>query len=148
MENDTQKMFGEIMTALKGLDERLTRIESGHAPHASVEPSHQIPNRKMSIKEFLIEQTPTDDVQKTLAIGYFLETQEALTSFNKSDLERGFRASKEPLPSNINDKVNMSIKNGHMMEAEEKKDSMKAWVITRTGEEYIKNGFKKEVRKK
>jgi hypothetical protein len=105
-------------------------------------------SRKMSIKEFLLERAASDDVQKTLAIGYFLETQEGMSSFNKTDLEKGFRAAKETVPANINDKVNMSIKNGHMMDAAEKKNSLKAWNLTSSGEKYLQNGFKKALSKK
>lgn len=146
MENNIQKMLREILGALKNLDARVERIET------SLQPQHKggedvlvrAVQRKMSIKEFLIEHAPADDVQKTLAIGYFMETYEGMTSFNRSDLEKGYRAAKDSLPLNINDKVNMSIKNGHMMEAEKKKENMKAWVLTRTGEQYILNDFKKE----
>jgi hypothetical protein len=64
-----------------------------------------------------------------------------MTTFNTADLEKGFRAAKEPIPINMNDKVNMCIKNGHMMEAEIKKDNMKAWEITRSGEKYVEENF-------
>lgn len=147
MENNIQKMLGEILEALKNLDARVARIETSLQPQHKGEGDVLVraaAQRKMSIKEFLIERAPADDVQKTLAIGYFMETYEGMTSFNRSDLEKGFREAKEHPPSNINDKVNMSIKNGHMMEAEKKKDNMKAWVLTGTGEQYVLNGFRKQ----
>lgn len=151
MKDDTQRILGEILEALKSMDARLARIETGgqlqHKENEDV-PAHAVSQRKKSIKEFLIERAPADDVQKTLAIGYFKETNEGMTSFNKSDLEKGYREAKDPPPSNINDKVNMSIKNGHMMEAEKKKDNMKAWVVTGTGEQYLLNGFRKESSRK
>lgn len=150
-ESDTQKALETILETLRALDARVARIEAGtQQKGSSAAPSTGSPaaSRKTSIKEFLLEWAPSDDVQKTLAIGHYLETSEGLSSFNKADLERGFRAAKEPVPANINDKVNMSIKNGHMMDAEEKKNSMKAWVLTRTGETYLQNGFKKGSAKK
>jgi hypothetical protein len=100
-------------------------------------------SKKISIKEFLIEKAPKSDVQKTLCIGYFLEKYDGLASFNLSDIEDGFRKSKEVVPGNINDKVNKSIRQGHMMEAKEKKDSKKAWSLTRTGETEVENNFRK-----
>jgi hypothetical protein len=145
-ENDTQKTLDSILEILKALDVRLARVEAGakenglESSAASVTPAA---SRKMSIKEFLLECAASDDVQKTLAIGHYLETQEQMASFNKADLEKGFRAAKESVPTNVNDKVNMSIKNGHMMEVAEKKDNLKAWVLTSSGEKYLQNGFKK-----
>lgn len=149
MADETQKTLDAILNALQKLDERVARIESGATPTPVATPSAagKVP-RKTSIKEFLLEHRPEDDVQRTLAIGYFLETSEGMSSFNKADLEKGYRLAKEQLPSNINDKVNMSIKNGHLMEAEEKKESMKAWVVTSTGEQYIQSKFVKEARRK
>jgi hypothetical protein len=145
-ENHTQKTLESILETLKALDSRLARVEAGTEKNGSknsADSTAPAASRKTSIKEFLLERAASDDVQKTLAIGYFLETQEGMSSFNKADLEKGFRAAKESVPANINDKVNMSIKNGHMMEAAEKKSSLKAWVLTSSGETYLQNGFKK-----
>jgi hypothetical protein len=145
-QNDTQKTLESILETLKAFDARLARVEAGaktDGSERSAASAAPAVARKMSIKEFLLEGGASDDVQKTLAIGYFLETHETMTSFNKEDLEKGFRAAKEPVPANINDKVNMSIKQGHMTEAGEKKNSLKAWVVTNSGEKYLQNGFKK-----
>lgn len=139
----TEELLSEILREVKDLSVRVTRIEDGTAPGNDSGNATVRPPKKQSIKEFLIERPPTDDVQRTLAIGYFMETQEALSSFNKDDIERGYRSAKQPPPANINDKVNLSIKNGHIMEAEEKKGNKKAWVVTSTGEQYILNGYKK-----
>lgn len=150
-EIDTQKTLESILETLKALDARLARVEAGtkeNGSESSTAAATPAASRKMSIKEFLLERAASDDVQKTLAIGYFLETQEGMSSFNKTDLEKGFRAAKETVPANINDKVNMSIKNGHLMDAAEKKNSLKAWNLTSSGEKYLKNGFKKALSKK
>jgi hypothetical protein len=149
MEKDTQKTLDKILEALKGLDARVAKMESGeHQPSVAGAKPRAATTRKMSIKEFLLEHSPTNDVLTTLAIGHFFETHEGMASFNRADLEKGYRAAKEKLPSNINVNVNESIRKGHMMETKEKKDNMKAWVITRTGEQYIQNGFKKPSRGK
>jgi hypothetical protein len=58
-------------------------------------------SKKLSIKEFLLEHPPTTDIQRTLAVGYFLETHGGMTSFTKAELEKGYRDAKEPMPSNI-----------------------------------------------
>lgn len=141
MDAETKKTLEEILSAVKGLESRVNAIE-GVTVSGTVTAVAKS-ERKLSVKEFLLEKGPSDGVQTTLVIGQYLELYEGMESFNKADLEKGFRLAKEPVPTNINDKVNMCIKNGHMTEAAEKKDSMKAWYLTRTGEEVVNKGFKK-----
>ena len=122
----------ELEKILKNHEERIVGLEkillSGSN---SLSPSI---TKKISIKEFLLEKSPKSDVQKTLCIGYFLEKYEGYESFNLKDIEDGFRMSKEPVPGNINDKINKNIAQDFLMEAKEKKDSKKAWTLTRIGE--------------
>jgi len=151
MENTTDSKLDEILKAIKSLDGRIARIESGNSRNkmvSEVSAEREVSNRRVSVKEFLMECSPKGDVQKTLAIGYFLERFEGMSSFNKTDVERAYQAIKEKPPLNINDKANMSIRNGHLREEEEKKESKKAWAITPSGERYIKDGFKKKVNPK
>ena len=101
--------------------------------------------KKLSIKEFIIEKKPSDDVQKTLVIGCYLEHIEGMDKFNVKDLTEGFRLAREPLPANINDKVNLNIKKGRMMVVKEKKDQHKAWYLTNTGEKFVEKGLQIEV---
>lgn len=145
MDTETKKMLTDILVVVKNIENRISHIEQKGSGATIVSPTQPKETRKISMKEFLIEHVPSDGVQKTLAIGYFMETYEGMTSFNRVDIEKGFRAAKERVPANINDKVNMCIKNGHMMEAEAKKDSMKAWILTRTGEDLVQQRFKKNV---
>jgi len=100
--------------------------------------------KKLSIKEFMLTKNQTDDVQKTLVIGYYLEHFEGMDKFNAKDLAEGFRSAKEPLPGNVNDKVNSNIGKGYMMAAKEKKDKFKAWVLTNSGEKFIESGFEEK----
>ena len=145
MEKIEQKL-DEILDILKNLDARMQQVEVNKPPLGHVETGIGKPagQRKISIKEFLLECKPNGEVQKTLAIAYFLETHEGMLSFNKADLEKGYRSAKEPVPLNINDKVYMCIKNGHMMEDGKKKDNTKAWVVTSSGENFLKDGFSRK----
>lgn len=101
------------------------------------------PEKKMSIKEFILSKKPKNDVQKTLAIGYYLENYEGLPLFNAMELENGFRSAKEIVPNNINLCVIRNINKGHMQETKERKDDMKAWNLTNSGEQFVENNFKK-----
>ena len=146
MATSTDSKLDEILDAIKSLDARITRIESGSS-RASANEKVAAPaaSKKLSIKEFLIERPPTTDIQRTLAVGYFLETHLGMTSFTKAELEKGYRDAKETMPSNIAVNVAQCIKHGHMMEAEEKKNNKTAYVITRSGEQFITAGYKKPV---
>lgn len=99
-------------------------------------------DKKLSIREFLIAKMPSDDVKRTLAIGYYFEKFDGFTSFNSDDLQTGYENAKEKNPPNINDKVNMNIKNGHMAEASAKKDNRKAWYVTNSGERFVESNLK------
>lgn len=131
------KPIGEKVLELETRIVALEILCNGKKPdtHASSE-------KKLSVKEFILLKKPSGDVQKALTIAYYLEKNEAMQSFNVEDLGHYFQLAKEPSPQNLNDKINMNIKKGHVMEAKEKKDNKKAWVITNTGEQFVDNGFK------
>jgi hypothetical protein len=144
MTTSTEEKLDAILAAIKSLDGRITRIETG-AANAGVEQNTaaRTAAKKLSIKEFLLESPPTTDIQRTLAIGFFLETHAGMASFTKGDLEKGYNDAKEPTPSNISVNIKHCIKQGHMMEAEEKKDNKTAYVVTRSGEQFVMAGYKK-----
>ena len=127
----------EIKKKLKEHEERISKLESA----SQTKP--ETVKKKISIKEFILSKKPKNDVQKTLAVGYFLEKYENISPFNVKDLERGFIAAREKVPKNIGDKVQKNIKKDHMMEFKEEKDNLKAWILTNSGEKYIESDFKK-----
>lgn len=138
----TKDAIQKIYARLDEIEARLANIERGaDTPAVQVPPSVATHQKKLSLKEFIISKKPTDDVKKTLAIGYFLEKVEGLSSFNITDLEAAYERAKEKKPTNMNDKVNMNIRNGHVEETSEKKDSRKAWYLTNSGERFVENEF-------
>ena len=135
-------MTEQIEKRIASLEDRVSKLEQKTSPTLS-ESVVSDSKKKISIKEFLMNKKVDDDVKRTLAIAYFLEHIEKNESINTDDLKKAFSLAKSPLPSNINDKVNMNIKNAHMMEASEKKDNKKAWVLTATGEQFVENELNK-----
>ena len=125
----------EIIQKLVELENRISALEGRALKKTEAE------GKKLSVREFLLAKKPTDNVQRTLIIGYYLEHFDSLDSFNGRDLTDGFRSAKEPVPANINDKVNMNIHKGHIMEAKEKKDNSKAWVLTNSGEKFVEEAL-------
>jgi len=132
------------------MDEKIKKIFEDHEKRIRVledlfgDKEVQKSRKKMSIKEFILSKKPESDIQKTLVIGYYLENYEDLPSLNSTDLEDGFRSAKEKVPNNINLCVIRNISKGYMMEAKEKKDNLKSWNLTNSGERFVENGFKKE----
>jgi hypothetical protein len=144
MTTNTDQKLDTILDAIKSLEARVTRIETGSAgAGGNQNTAARVAAKKLSIKEFLLESPPTTDIQRTLAVGYFLETHAGMVSFTKADLEKGYNDAKEPTPSNISVNIKHCIKQGHMMEAEKQKDNKTAYVITRSGEQFMMAGYKK-----
>ena len=127
----------EIRKKLEGHEERISKLES----LSQTKP--ETVKKKISIKEFILSKKPKNDVQRTLAVGYFLEKYENISPFNVKDLERDWKAAREKVPKNIGDKVQKNIKKGHMMESKEEKDNLRTWILTNSGEKYIGSDFKK-----
>ena len=128
-----EDLLKEVMTKLEDHERRITLLE--------VMPGKtKKGGKKLSVKEFIIEKKPSDDVQKTLVIGYYLEHFEGMDKFNVRDLTEEFGLAREQLPTNINDKVNVNIAKGHLMAAKEKKNKLKAWYLTNTGEKIVEEG--------
>jgi len=100
--------------------------------------------KKISIKEFILQKHPGNDVEKALAIAYYLEKYEGFSSFHTIDIEKGFRDAREKVPANVADKIQKNIAKGHIMEAEEEKDGHKAYMLTSSGEGFVEDGFGKK----
>lgn len=136
---DIKRIVAEHERRITKLEGKLTVAENRSKAKGSG-------RKPLSIKEFLKEKKPKGYTQTALAIGFYFENHEGLSSFNVDDLNGGFRAAKETQPKNLNDTVNFNVSNEHMMECKTKKDGKKAWVLTRAGEDYVESGFKKEMR--
>lgn len=128
MDEDVRKRFEHIESRIAKLEE--TRVES----------NPELPSKKISIKEFIMSKMPKDDVQKTLVIGYYLEKYEGITNFSSNDLKNAFMAAKEPV-HNVNLTCIRNIKKGFMMESTEKKEKLKTWNLTNSGDRFVENNL-------
>jgi hypothetical protein len=126
----------EMDQRLRDLEIRVKALEKRFEDEDVVS---SVRGKKQSAREFLLAKKITTETQKVLALAYYLEHVEGLEAFNVPDIERAFRAAREKLPANMNDLVNKNIARGFLMEAEEKKNSKKAWYLTSTGERFVEN---------
>ena len=108
------------------------------APTPVAPPAPKVP----TVRHFILEKGPTDDVQRALVIGYFLEKHGAYGSFNAKDIEKGFVEGREKVPGNISDKLLKNVWKGNMMQVKEDKDGLKAYVLTNAGTKFVESGFK------
>ncbi len=125
----------EIKEKIKELEDRITKLENTVFQDSSFKPL----KKKISIREFILQKKPKSDVEKALVVGYYLENFEGVECFNVRDIEDGLRRAKEKFRKNVNDLIYQNIKKGFMMECEEKKDGLKAFTLTNSGEEFVKN---------
>ncbi|HHT9133412.1 MAG TPA: hypothetical protein ACFYD2_00785 [Candidatus Avalokitesvara rifleensis] len=95
------------------------------------------PTKEMSAAQFFKKVSPKNDVDRTLAAGYFLEKFRNVENFTAADVAHIIRSdAKTPPPKNPNDAVNKNIRKGSMMSAGDK-DGKMAFVLTSDGEEAI-----------
>lgn len=129
------EIFSAVMTA--GL---MSNIVPGTVPKGEVVPEAQdstTVKKKLSIREFLISKGPKNDIEKTVAYAYYMENFEGKTSFKRKDLIAAFRASKEIVPKNPDDKIQQCIRKGWMTKAENKGE----YALTNTGMQAVEKGF-------
>lgn len=133
---DNRNELDEIKKILDQHDQRISELEK------QTKEKPLMVKKEQSIREFFLSKKPKGDVLKTLWIGYYLEKHEGFQSFNIKDIENGFKLCKEPKPTKLSDKIFQNCKRGFMMDCKEKKDKLKAWVLTNTGEGYVEESLK------
>ena len=140
-----ESMLQEHEKRIKVLEKRLSGGETPAASPPPERPAAPVPAapKTLSIRQFVLEKSPTDDVQRSLVIGYYLEKQSGLAAFNAKDIEKGFLDSREKVPANVADKILKNVWKGHMMQVKDDKDGLKAYVLTNTGTKFVESGVGK-----
>jgi hypothetical protein len=129
--------LAELKRAIQDHERRISELETTLG-----QKKKQQPPKTTSVKEFILEKRPLNDLNKTLTIAYYAEKHRQTSPFTIKDLQQLFRDAREPLPTNLSDAVNKNIAKGYIMEAEDKKDGHKSWTLTSTGERFVENGLK------
>jgi hypothetical protein len=95
-------------------------------------------NMPGTLGEFLdIKGNPSKHTDSIAVFAYWLYKVETLNSFNVQDILDCYDKTRKAKPSNVNQIINQNVATHIFAEASEKKDGLKAWIITRTGEEYV-----------
>jgi len=91
-----------------------------------------------TLVEFLGKKgNPKKDTDITAVFAYWLLKVENMASFNVNDLLNCYDLTRKVKPKNPNQTINNNISRQVFAEAKEKKDGLKAWVITDTGEKQV-----------
>jgi len=91
-----------------------------------------------TLGEFLDEKgNPSKHTDAMVVFAYWLFKREQMESFNVKDITRCYDQTRKAKPSNPNQIINQNVSRHIFAEASAEKDGLKAWVITRTGEEYV-----------
>lgn len=123
------------------VEARLTSLEARFQAGTGLGAANQKP---LSLAEFLKSKCPKTGLDKAIAIAYFLEKHEKMSSFSLADLRRGFVSAKEALPANSRDLVHRALKSGLMMETGGEREGFRALTLTNSGERYVENRLKAE----
>ena len=91
-----------------------------------------------TLGEFLDQKgNPQKHTEVVAVFAYWLFKVEKMESFNIKDIIECYNKTRKTKSSNPNQIINQNVASHLFAEATEKKDGYKAWVITRTGEEYV-----------
>src|SRR5437868_7662057 len=101
--------MNDFEVTLKNHEERIAKLEALFAQPTPLQV------KQMAINEFLRGMILDSDVERSLAVAYFLEKFEKMPAFNIDDIKNGYRRAKEPLPKNLNDAIYRNIKKGFAM---------------------------------
>jgi len=91
-----------------------------------------------TLGEFLDQKgNPSKHTDSVAVFAYWLFKVEKMATFNVQDILECYDKTRKAKPSNVNQIINQNVASHVFAEASEKKDGLKAWVITRTGEEHV-----------
>jgi len=93
--------------------------------------------KELSLVEFIRNKNPKSHGDKVLTFAYYLEKFRNFSSFNLDDIEQCYREARIPRTKNFSAYMTQLIRDGLIMDSEEKKDNKKAWILTNRGIEYV-----------
>ncbi|MGH2602601.1 MAG: hypothetical protein ACRDJ9_24855 [Dehalococcoidia bacterium] len=111
------------------------------APGAGgVTPAPSPPPTDMDLTEFLAAKKVTTHPDRVIAIAYYTYHTQNGTGVTTQDLTDAYGRARVKRPQNFPDVIAACVRRGRLVEGE-RKDAMKSWVITRTGEAYVEQNL-------
>ncbi len=129
-----QDRIAELEKRVDKLERRASVLDSSSATAGAIPP----PSRKeKAINEFMRDFQHATDGETILGVGYYLEVHEVHTVLNINDLRDGLNRAGLKRVKNITDVCNKLVSKGWYSLCKDKKEDMKAWVLTQTGIEEV-----------
>ena len=94
-----------------------------------------------NLNEFLAAKGPKTHVDRLTAIAYHSLHSGDEAGVTVDEVLDGYARARVTKPKNIHDLVAHCVRRGFLIEAASRKDGVKAWVITPTGETYVEKSF-------
>jgi hypothetical protein len=148
--------------AIRGAIERARRLSDGEAePYRSLAfravlehllrgapaatigapaPAASPPSLEMDLTEFLAAKKATTHPDRVVAIAYYVYRTQNGAGVTTQDLTDAYSRARVKKPQNFPDVIAACVRRGRLVEGE-RKDGMKSWVITRTGEAYVEQNL-------
>lgn len=98
------------------------------------------PSLDMDLTEFLAAKKAATHPDRVVAIAYFVYHTEGGAGVTTQDLTDAYGRARVKKPQNFPDVIAACVRRGRLVEGE-RKDGMKSWVITRTGEGYVEQSL-------
>ena len=98
-------------------------------------------NKETSLAEFLDKINPTKHTDKVLVFGFYLEKIKGMKSFTPADISKCYYDVRGE-ESNTSQMIIQNIKKGFVMAAKDQEGTKQYYVLTRKGEQYVRDGLK------
>lgn len=128
-----EKKLEELLQKYTGFKVNEQKIPNAHIAHND---SLQKATKGLAPNEFIRKIAPKTQVDRGLALSYYLEYHSSLESFTTAELSDICKKAKQPAFTNISDVVGQLVARGLLMGAGDK-DGKRAYSLTTTGEEQI-----------
>jgi hypothetical protein len=89
-----------------------------------------------SLPELLAIANPRNHPDTAVLVAYYMWRSGDTAGMTVDELLGAYAQSRRPKPSNASDVLGKATRRGHLVEASEKKNGKKAWIVTPTGEAY------------
>ena len=122
--------------AFRGVLEYLLR---GSVP-ASPAAGGAAPAVDMDLTEFLASRKAATHPDRVVAVAYYFYRTQGGAGVTTHDLTEAYSRARIKKPQNFPDVIAACVRRGRLVEGE-RKDGMKSWVITRTGEAFVESSL-------
>jgi hypothetical protein len=98
----------------------------------------------VAINEFLGKLKTGSFLDLSVALAYYLRRREGREYFTIRDIADAFVRARADRPRNLSDVLAGSAKNGWIAEMEERRDGLKSWYLTASGEKHVEGNLWRE----